>query len=480
MVTAVETPTRRQLAALVGNDQELIILFERLFQQAGTTAPTEAADVDADLTQAQADIITNANNITFNYVATENNAVDIATNVAGIAANLASITAIQTAIAGLSSGELVFVASVADFPDPVAGVISLVSGVAYYIVGDVDLAGDRLSCSGPVTILGASPETSTLKSTGLVSGTALITSTDTLTLKSVALTAETVFDLNGTGAEGLDWFGVNLIDCPEIGTIQNYSNLIVNTMGILNSAGWTFDGTIGTIGFTDTIFEGSAAATIIMIPATAAITRRFRIRYSAFVTLSGETSLDVSASASLPVEGYILDHCNFAGGGTYITGVQHDDTEALFEANVGISNSTNVAFYTMQGNATATTIAAIATPVKVAGTTTASSITQGFDTATTNRAEYVREVARTFRVTATVTVSGATNKEVGVFIAKNGTVDTTTRGGGSTGSGGRADGVVSQGVFDMSDTDYLEVWIENADSTDNLTVDDLNFIAQAM
>lgn len=110
MVTAVETPTRRQLAALVGNDQELIILFERLFQQAGTTAPTEAADVEADLAQAQDDIITNANDITFNYAATENNAIDIAANVVGIATNasdiatnLASINVLDTRVTDLEA-----------------------------------------------------------------------------------------------------------------------------------------------------------------------------------------------------------------------------------------------------------------------------------------------------------------------------------------------------------------------------------------
>jgi hypothetical protein len=55
-MVAVETPSRSQLARLVDNDPEMLILIERLFDQAGTTTPDAVALIDVELTAIEAAI----------------------------------------------------------------------------------------------------------------------------------------------------------------------------------------------------------------------------------------------------------------------------------------------------------------------------------------------------------------------------------------------------------------------------------------
>lgn len=478
----VTVPRRDQIAAMVGNDPVMIRLVEDLFQRVGVEQESTDAGLDERIDANALAIATNNGRITINEAGIAANITSIAANTAGIATNTTSIAGIQSAISGILSGSIVFVSSKSDFPDPVAGVITLAAGVAYYVVGDVDLTGDRLVAGGVVALVGASSETSIVRSTGLASGTALLTSEYTLPLKAITLTAETALDLNGLANPGaaLDWTNVNFVDCPEIGTIQNYANAIFSIIGFLNSSGLVFDGSIDTVGFVDTLFSGVGTGTIVSVPATATITRRFRVRYSAFISFGTATALDVSASASVPIEGYILQNCNFAGGATYLAGVQSDDDKALFKDNIGIANSDNIGSYSMQGNATATTFGAISTPAKALGTTVANSISQGFDLTTSNRAEYTRGVQRAFKATAIATFSGPSNAAVGFYLAVNGVVDTTTLHVGTAGTGGKLEGVSVQGVFGLSQGDYIELWLENQSSSASITVEELTFIVSGL
>ena len=60
----------------------------------------------------------------------------------------------------------VFVASSADFPAPVGGVITLAASTIYYVTGTVDLLGDRLVSGENTALVGGSSEVSRITSTG--------------------------------------------------------------------------------------------------------------------------------------------------------------------------------------------------------------------------------------------------------------------------------------------------------------------------
>jgi hypothetical protein len=374
-----------------------------------------------------------------------------------------------------------FVSSINDLPPVIGNVITLAADNAYIFTADVDLLGNRLVCAGNVSIVGTSSETSSIYSTGLI-GTALITSTYSLPMRDISLTADLVLDLDGNFiTTALDWTAVNFVNCANIGTIKNQSNFIMSNSAFLNSCGMIFDGNIGTISAFQTLFNTNTGQTAITLLSTCVVSRRFRITYSSFVTLVGETSLNISASATIPVESYILNTCNFSGGGTYITGVQYNDNKSAFNNNVGILNSGEFAYYYMNNNGTATTINNTTTPVKVNGTTTLSSLTQRF-THTNNKITYIGAISRMFKITVTVTVTGGNNNIIKTFVAKDGTVipnsvsSTTLTGSAGT----RIENITNQIIVDLATNNYLEVFIQNTSSVTNLTVTDLSVIVEAL
>lgn len=375
---------------------------------------------------------------------------------------------------------LVYVESASDFPTPVNGVITLEDNTTYFVTNTIDLQGDRLVAGQNTTIIGGSSENCRIKSTGLES--ALITSEWSLPLRSITLEAAIALDLdaNGNSNQALDWFGVNFTDCATIGTIANYSNFIASDCGFLNSANLTFDGSIGTVGFSQCIFDGRASQTTIILPSTLTITRRFRIIYSAFVVLSGETGINLNTSATIPVDSYILDTVNFSGGGTYTSGVLYTDNKAQFVNCKGIPNSNEVSAYYMNGNATVTDIVTQDVAVKIAGTTTSGSITQKF-TNTNNKATYTGALNKTFLVSVVASVTSVSaNDQIGFYVAKNGTVVAESEIYVTTNANSRAESVSLQGVVELTTNDYVEIWIENKTDTSDVTVTELNVIIRAI
>lgn len=374
---------------------------------------------------------------------------------------------------------LVFVSVLDDLPEPVSGVITLADNVTYYFTSTVDLLGARLVCGQNTTLIGGSSENSRLLSTGLV-GTALITSSYSLPIRSITITANIALNVDGGGTAALDWFGVNFQDCPTIGVIRNVTNFIAQDCAVLNSANFTFGGTLGTVGFTQTLFIGRAGQTIVSIEPTAVITRRFRITYSAMNALSGETAINVPTGATIPVEGYILDTVNFSGGGTYTAGVQYNDNKALFVNNRGINNSATVGYMTMQNNATATTITTTGVPVKLAGTTALAAITQKF-THTSNRLTYTGALPRDVRISATSTLltTGA-GQSIGIYIAKNGSVITESKNSATTSAANRAENLKAQTIVNLVTGDYIEIFGVNDSAANNITSEQLSVIIEAL
>lgn len=378
----------------------------------------------------------------------------------------------------ISLGEVVFISSKSDLPTPSGGVITLADNVTYFFTSTVDLLGDRLVCGNNTTLIGGSSENCRIKSTGLT-GTALITSTYSLPIRNITIEADVALNLDGTGnsTAALDWFGVNFTDCTTIGTIKSYTNFIMQDSAFLNSGGLTFDGTIGTIGATQCLFDCRSTKTAFILPATLTITRRFRITYSSFVILSGETGINVDASATIPTEAYILDTVNFAGGGTYLSGLNHTSNDSLFINCVNITNTAVNGQLYMQGNATATTISVQNTFYKVAGTTTASSDNSKYSHSN-NRLTCDATISRKYLIQCVLSFTSSANDicEFGFYDSKSGAIRTPSRTKSTANASGRAESVTFACVVQHSAGDYLEIHATNTSGARNITVDQLNFI----
>jgi hypothetical protein len=371
----------------------------------------------------------------------------------------------------------VFVEQKSDLPTPVGGVITLADNVTYFFTGVVDLTGDRLLAGANTTILGGSSENCRIKSTGLV-GTALITSTQSLPIRNITIEANVALNLSGDGVtSAIDWFGVNFTDCATIGVIEDYVNVIWQDCAILNSGGLTFDGSIGTIGFSSCLFNTGTGQTAIILPATLTVTRRFRIIYSSFVVLSGETGINASTSATIPDESYILDTVNFSGGGTYLTGISDANDQALFIRCVGIDNTfVNGQMY-MQANTTATTVAATNTFYKVAGTTTASSDNSKYLHAA-NRLTNDSPISRKYLVQATLSFESGNGNvcEFGFYDSTIGTVRTPSRTKSTANAAGKGENISLVCVVSHIAGDYIEVHAANTSATNNIIVTDMNVV----
>ena len=366
--------------------------------------------------------------------------------------------------------------ALSDLPTQIGGVITLVAGYTYLILKHLDLLGNRIVCSQDTVIVGWSSENCSITSTGLSAATALITSVYSLPIRNISFTHDLVFDLQGDGTTtALDWFGVNLLNCASGGTIKNYTNFVVGDSALLNSGGFTFDGTIGTVAFSNCLFDLAPTKTAINVLSTCTISRRLRIIYSSFVVLSGETGVNFSTSATVSSERYILDTVNFSGGGTYTSGVTYTDNKALFANCVGINNTSTRGFMYMLNNATDTTIGGGNANVwlKASGTTTAG--TNSKFTHTTNRLTYNGAFVGSFLVTLNATVrSGGTNQNISIGVAKNGTIIAESEGIIRTGTSNTEHGGSTQAVLEMTSTDYIELFVRNTSTTD-VRVTDFNF-----
>lgn len=363
-------------------------------------------------------------------------------------------------------------------PADASGVIQLEDNATYQFTGVVDLMGSRLVAGQNTVILGSSSENCRIKSTGLT-GTALLTSNWSIPIRGITFEADIALNLDAAGNanQAIDWFGVNFTDCGSVGTIKDYGNVIWTDCAVLNSGSLTFDGTIGTVGFLSSLFDASSGSTSIILPATLTITRRFRTIYSAFVTLSGETGINASTSATIPVEGYILDTVNFGGGGTYTTGITSDDNKALWINCRGITNSDTVGGMYVQNNSAVTNIVTQGVAVKVNAATTAAAVNQRF-THAANRLTYVGARERDFLVSVTATlVDGGVNNSYGIYIAKNGVAIAESEQYVQASGAGRVESVALQAIIPMTTDDYLEVFAENDTSTADVTFQFMNVIA---
>lgn len=373
--------------------------------------------------------------------------------------------------------EYILVNSKSDLPTASGGVITLVDNYTYVITKTIDLTGDRLVGGQNSVILGTSSENCILKSTGLSSSTALITSVYSLPMRNITITHGTALNLDGDGTTtALDWFGVNFTDCATIGTIKDYTNFIMGDSAFLNSQGLTFDGSIGTIGMTNCLFDCASGGTVFTLPSTLTVSRRFRIIYSSFVVLSGETGINASASATIGDEKYILDTVNFSGGGTYLSGLDSTSNKSLFANCVGIANTSTRGFMYMVNNTTDTTIGVsnVNVWVKASGTTTAGSNNSKF-THTSNKLTYTGAFINSFLISISANVrSGSSSQVISIGVAKNGTILTESEMTIRTDVANQEYPGSTHTQIEMTANDYVELFVKNTSSS-NMRVSDLNF-----
>jgi hypothetical protein len=299
-------------------------------------------------------------------------------------------------------------------------------------------------------------------------------------MRNISISHDIAISLDASANSGqkLEWFDVNFNNCATVGTITSYSDVIVTDCIFSSSANLDFDGAFDTIGFDKCLFSGLSGQNSLDFLSTLTVNRRIRIIYSAFINAGTSVSINVDASASVPVESYILDTVDFSGGATnYVTGVQHSDNKALFVNCKGISNSAEIGQMYMVDNATVTTITTANTFVKAAGTTTANAINQKF-THTTNRLTFTGGLTRTFKVDSIASALSSNGNILTVAIYKNGIIISESQSKAAIPGNNKIENLKSQAIVELTTNDYIEIYVSN-DSPNDITVEQLNVIIEA-
>jgi len=390
-------------------------------------------------------------------------------------------TGFNTASGGsgaVTIGNVVYVSSLTDFPTPVSDVITLVADTTYILTTEIDLLGSRLVAGGVCNLFGLSSEVSFLTSTGLDSSTPLITSIYTIVIERISFKdVGTCFSIDGnTNLVALDWKAVNFINIPNVGVVNKCDNFIFDTGSFLGSQGLRFTGSIGTIGLNNSLFRGiGTAGNIIELDASCIITRRFRIIYSSIVAFSSTVGINVNASATIPTESYILDTINFSGGGTYTSGLNHTSNKTLFTNCVGIQNTASRGFMFMVNNTTDTSIGIpnVNDWVKASGTTTAGGLNAQF-THSSNRLTYTGALSQSFHIVVCANVrTSNTNQVISIGIAVNGAIITDSEMTIRTSNSNQEYPGATQYSINLTNNDYVELFVKNTNSTD-VRVSDFN------
>jgi len=176
-----------------------------------------------------------------------------------------------------------------------------------------------------------------------------------------------------------------------------------------------------------------------------------------FVNDGTGTPLFLSTTADQPVFASLV-----AGNGIALTST--DNYVTISQAGVG-----EYANVTMHGNSTETVIASTATAVKVAGTFVVGD-ESGYTGDTTGRITHDGDTARhIINAIISISVASGTNHRISMYIAKNGTIITSTKTTATT-SSGLYRSLATFANLELDDGDYVEIFVRNESTTDNLIV----------
>lgn len=384
---------------------------------------------------------------------------------------------------------ITYVESVTDLPNAVSGVITLEANHAYIITGDLDLNGLRLAMSSGTTLLGTSSETSRLTSTGLGAKELLTCNYENPIRHLTIYDVEFGFSSKFQGDRiSLDWTGVNFINVPNVGVLDGAENFIFDKGTFINSGGLRIVSSIFTISFINSLFFNTNDATkpIMELAEDLIINRRFRMLFSSMI-VNSSTGILLQPKVSIPPESFILNGVNFAGAGTYLSGITDSTLAHNVSDTVGINNSTAVANMYMKVNTVPTVFSVAGERNAVLGVTQANPFLQKFIHADKgNMVQYNSNITREFSATATFTVLAPNNQIIGFYIGicKSGnpidpdTDRITESEVYITTNGARPDAGTIQCIRPLSQGDRVYVIVQNKNNTSDVIVEFLNLIVK--
>ena len=359
--------------------------------------------------------------------------------------------------------------------------IFLTAGKNYFVLGDLDLGTSRLIVTGPVSIVGAGAETTTLRTSNANPMIECRGETANLNVEEITLrnNGGPLIEFNEIDPEDsyertLSCLKVNFTGSGDVLHFQDAAFVLLNECAWLmcSGVGLRIDRTI-----LGAVVNNSAARMneddfiVIQAPSTSTVATRIRLTLSSISSPTGGYALDVDP-ASIEDERLVVMGVNFNGVGDVIApgSVGPDSPKAYFKTNLGVESTYPRAAYTLT---TPAAVSASGTPIKLGGTTTGVE-SQLFDFPADNRARYIGSKPRRFYASASVTVETAANNQnlrlnfaIDGVLVPSYAVEANTSGGG----GNRREAIPLSAVLNLDPNSYVELWVTNLSGTTDTTWD---------
>lgn len=354
-----------------------------------------------------------------------------------------------------------------DLPVPLGGVHQLADDKIYILGNDISTP-NKFSCGVNNGIFGGTVFGPTLTYTG---SETMFTGVDkNFQIDNISLDAPSaqIYDLSSTPSSGGNTFfstGVIIISCDKYGTFDDMSTVDVSQSSALSlNDGATISG--------DTNWSILAFTKFAMLSADGTFTG-FDFGSSIHQTLELNDLIIRAPAGAVGITGLIdsgnvsandlaiVNGGEFTGGLTPLVNISTSDIRWDFQANAGISDSISDALLAFNGNALQTDIETVNTPVKINAVWTCERESR-FDCTTDGRATFIAERPDFFPVDISIGLIsvGGTPIDTTTYLAKTGTIIANSgRSLNISGTDPRAISIPWQ--IEMSENDYLEIFVEN-------------------
>ena len=232
---------------------------------------------------------------------------------------------------------------------------------------------------------------------------------------------------------------------------------------------------ISGLGVTGTIVQAGAAtaAPILDTQATVNNIRGIENGSGIAANVSASNGVEIKHNFTVDATGSPLMLNTTATSPTFVSLLAGSGITLAAAGNViSISANDDLAYAEsyLQGNSTATVIASTATPVLIAGTWTFG-VNTGFTQTSAGRFTYNGTTTAVMTIHASITLDpvSASNQNLSLYVAKNGAVISETRISASIAAGLTQNLALSTNQS-FATNDYVELFVRNSTSTDNILV----------
>lgn len=368
-----------------------------------------------------------------------------------------------------------FIASEADFDNQTATTITLTPGIFYQIGADITTSKNVI---GTGSVMEGLNVATTLTYTG--TGSMFTTNNDVFSIRNIVLdcpnaTAFECFgDNTGNVLHRINVDDALILNCEKILNSDGAGAQVFSTVQIANMTGAqaiTFTNTAPSVvfSFSNVAIFGMTAGSIgydlgSSVNTEIEINNNIMAGDSTAVAISGLTSSGNITTGNLAT----VSNCNFSGFTSQLSGVSVEDARWVFTSNAGLSDSISDGLIHTESNALETTISSIGVPVKLNAVFLDDDISR-FTSDGTGRLTYTGEVPIRLPIDIICTVLAANggDKQLGLCVALNGSPITTTCVQG-TASSSKATALTTIWQHDFVNGDYIEAFVLNDSSTDNV------------